>query len=365
MVVLEARVGAVFIGVDRGRLEARSFMKISKVRASLPLTTRALTLLVARSLAPATMADVLVAYLQVAIPVGAPAQAKGHGSHPVLHFQLVPVGRYRVRGERRTSPSGNVRIAEDHQSIQQRAKIHVSVQAREHGVSDVADQVHDASRWECIQQPLITKPTVPLKDLAMGVMMGARDEDTVSTLAGRLARLDRELDPICGKGTGSTFKAINKAFVEELKFALPPLGEQIRIVAKIDELFSELDKGVESLKTARAQLKVYRQVVLKHAFEGKLTAKWRKIHSATPWTQTKLGSQLSFLTSGSRGWAKFYSAHGEKFIRAQNLKCDRLDLTDIAFVNLPSKSEGMRTCVPNGRFAYHYHWCKRHKNRIC
>ena len=43
-------------------------------------------------------------------------------------------------------------------------------------------------------QPLITKPTVPLKDLAMGVMMGARDEDTVSSLAGRLARLNKQLD---------------------------------------------------------------------------------------------------------------------------------------------------------------------------
>ena len=49
-----------------------------------------------------------------------------------------------------------------------------------------------------------------------------------------------------------------------------------RIVAKIEELFSELDRGVESLKTARAQLHVYRQAVLKHAFEGKLTAQWRE-----------------------------------------------------------------------------------------
>ena len=48
------------------------------------------------------------------------------------------------------------------------------------------------------------------------------------------------------------------------------------IVAKIEELFSDLDKGVESLKAARAQLKVYRQAVLKHAFEGKLTVQWRE-----------------------------------------------------------------------------------------
>jgi len=81
--------------------------------------------------------------------------------------------------------------------------------------------------------------------------------------------LFRSIEPdISGKGTGSTFKAVTKAFVEELKFALPPLNEQHRIVAKIEELFSELDKGIESLKTARQQLKIYRQAVLKHAFEG-------------------------------------------------------------------------------------------------
>jgi type I restriction enzyme S subunit len=89
--------------------------------------------------------------------------------------------------------------------------------------------------------------------------------------------LFRSIEPdISDKGTGSTFKAITKAFVEELEFGLPPLNEQRRIVTKLEELFSELDKGIENLKTARAQLKVYRQAVLNHAFEGKLTAKWRE-----------------------------------------------------------------------------------------
>ena len=60
---------------------------------------------------------------------------------------------------------------------------------------------------------------------------------------------------------------------------IPPLAEQHRIVAKIEELFSELDQGVASLKTAREQLKVYRQSLLKNAFEGKLTATWRAAHS--------------------------------------------------------------------------------------
>lgn len=56
---------------------------------------------------------------------------------------------------------------------------------------------------------------------------------------------------------------------------IPPLAEQERIIFKLEELFSELDKGVDNLRTAQQQLKVYRQALLKHAFEGKLTAEWR------------------------------------------------------------------------------------------
>jgi type I restriction enzyme S subunit len=52
---------------------------------------------------------------------------------------------------------------------------------------------------------------------------------------------------------------------------LVSIAEQHRIVTKIEELFSELDKGIETLKTAKQQLKVYKQAVLKYAFEGKLT----------------------------------------------------------------------------------------------
>jgi len=68
------------------------------------------------------------------------------------------------------------------------------------------------------------------------------------------------------KGYARHYQFLNKA-----DFPLPPLAEQHRIVAKIEELFSRLDKGIESLKTAQAQLKTYRQAVLKWAFEGKLT----------------------------------------------------------------------------------------------
>ncbi|MCX7087991.1 MAG: restriction endonuclease subunit S, partial [Methylococcales bacterium] len=77
------------------------------------------------------------------------------------------------------------------------------------------------------------------------------------------------------KATGTTFKEISGTAFGKLPISLPPTNEQHRIVAKIETLFSELDKGVESLKTAREQLKIYRQALLKHAFSGKLTEQWR------------------------------------------------------------------------------------------
>ena len=62
------------------------------------------------------------------------------------------------------------------------------------------------------------------------------------------------------------------------EFRLPPFPEQARIVARIEELLTQLDAGVEELLKARAQLKRYRQAVLKAAVTGELTRKWREAH---------------------------------------------------------------------------------------
>ena len=82
-------------------------------------------------------------------------------------------------------------------------------------------------------------------------------------------------DHISALSAGVNINNLRREHIEGVPLPVAPLNEQRRIVAKIDELFSELDKGIESLKTARKQLEVYRQSVLKHAFEGKLTAQWR------------------------------------------------------------------------------------------
>ncbi len=69
--------------------------------------------------------------------------------------------------------------------------------------------------------------------------------------------------------SGTTRLKLTQASMMKIPIPVPPLTEQERIVAKIEELFSELDSAVTELKTVKGKLQVYRQAVLKEAFEGK------------------------------------------------------------------------------------------------
>jgi len=77
-------------------------------------------------------------------------------------------------------------------------------------------------------------------------------------------------------------KRVPTRYIKNIHIPVPPLPEQRRIVDKIEELFSNLDAGVASLKTARRQVDRYRQSVLQAAVEGRLTADWRQSHAPEP-----------------------------------------------------------------------------------
>jgi type I restriction enzyme S subunit len=74
------------------------------------------------------------------------------------------------------------------------------------------------------------------------------------------------------------------------------------------------------------------------------------------WTWASSGSLFQFVTSGSRGWAKYYSSEGAIFIRITNLNFDSLELDlaseKIQYVQPPSDQEGMRTHVEEGDFLF-------------
>lgn len=118
----------------------------------------------------------------------------------------------------------------------------------------------------------------------------------------------------------------------KLKVAIPSIDEQNRIVSRIEELFSELDKGVETLQIIKEQLAVYRQAVLKMVFAS--------MNERKPIQEVS-----SLVTSGSRGWAKYYSEEGVRFIRITDLTRDKIKLKNnaIQHVLLPEEAEGKRS----------------------
>jgi type I restriction enzyme S subunit len=116
---------------------------------------------------------------------------------------------------------------------------------------------------------------------------------------------------LAGKGPGSTFSAISGDDLRSLDVLAPPLPEQRRIVAKIEELFSQLDVGVEELKKAEAQLKRYRQSVLKAAFSGELTSEWRRKRLAN--SQQPLESAADLLERIKEERKRLATSHGKKY----------------------------------------------------
>lgn len=133
-------------------------------------------------------------------------------------------------------------------------------------------------------------------------------------------------------GKGGTQKNISQTVLNSLDVIVPPLPEQERIVARIEEMFSQLDNGVETLKKSKQQLAVYRQAVLKEAFI--------EIENKQPIREIS-----SIVTSGSRGWAKYYSDSGARFIRITDLTRNKICLKSdsIQYVSLPSDVEGKRS----------------------
>ncbi|CAJ3666825.1 type I restriction modification DNA specificity domain protein [Burkholderia pseudomallei] len=191
-------------------------------------------------------------------------------------------------------------------------------------------------------------------------------------------------------------------WLDELKLPVPSLEIQDSVLALVDEQLSDLDAGVAGLARAQANLKRYRASLLNAAMEGRLTADWRVNNPATEtggqlltrilkerrenweanqiakfsakgkqlptnwqrkyeepvapdaknlpelptgWCWATLEQLAGLITSGSRGWAQYYSDSGPIFIRSQDINGDFLNIESVAHVSPPQDSEGGRTRV--------------------
>ncbi len=107
------------------------------------------------------------------------------------------------------------------------------------------------------------------------------------------------------QGTGSTFTAITRDHLEAIRLRLPPLAEQKRIVAKVEELLARVNAGRERLARVPAILKRFRQSVLAAACSGRLTSDWRDqgIGQETELNrrQAVLREQLNYRGGDTRG----------------------------------------------------------------
>jgi len=120
---------------------------------------------------------------------------------------------------------------------------------------------------------------------------------------------------LSAQGTGTTFKAITQATIKNLDVPVPPLSEQERIVARIEELFSQLDASVAELKMAKERLKAYQQAVLKEAF-GKVT-------THTPFGEI-IDARLGKMLDKEKNTGNFH-----KYLRNINVRWFSFDLSDL------------------------------------
>ncbi len=126
-------------------------------------------------------------------------------------------------------------------------------------------------------------------------------------------------------------------YLKNAKIPLPSLTEQKRIAAILDaaDVYRQKTKALISKYDELAQslfLEMFGDPV----------------SNPMGWEKKSLDEMLVFLTSGSRGWAKYYSEVGDVFLRIQNIGYDKLTIKELTYINAPNSAESKRTKVQSG-----------------
>lgn len=193
----------------------------------------------------------------------------------------------------------------------------------------------------------ITKPKSWVTDNAFVVTFN-EDETDIHFLKEMLNYLK------LNKYSSSTAQpVISQAKIYPISISLPPYSEQLAIISKIEELFSELDKGIESLRLAQKQLKVYRQSVLKWAFEGRLTNEnVKEGEFPEGWQLIKLSEVSELITKGaSPKWQgiNYVDDHSQVlFVTSENVRENYIDISSPKYLELEFNKKQKRSILKKG-----------------
>jgi len=214
--------------------------------------------------------------------------------------------------------------------------------------------------------PKIEKPAITAVDVAIARCDGST---SVPDYFMRVCNSHSVLVQAEEVAVGTTRKRISRKNLELIRVPLAPLNEQLRIAAKLEKLLGKVDACQQRLTKIPALLRRFRQSVLAAACSGRLTADWREKNPAAEaptrvgdgeppenielpdsWNWLLSAHAFDFVTSGSRGWARYYADDGPIFLRVGNLDHDsiQLDLRSIQHVRPPDNAEGKRTRIQQG-----------------
>ena len=132
----------------------------------------------------------------------------------------------------------------------------------------------------------------------------------------------------------TTIPSLAKRDLENIEMNVPSLDEQSRIVSRIDELFSEIDKAVDTLKATKEQLAVYRQAVLVDAFRV-----------VTNSTHLKIGYVCAKIVDCPHSTPK-WEKNGKLCLRTTNFKRGYLDLQSPNYVSEETFNDRNRRIIP-------------------
>ena len=149
--------------------------------------------------------------------------------------------------------------------------------------------------------------------------------------------LEQYVETLRKESIGGVIKYIKLGNLTEAAIPLPPLEEQRRIAALLDKVSDLIAKRRAQLD--KLDLLVKAQFV--EMFGDPVTNPYGyPVH--------QLSDYIEFLTSGSRGWAQYFSDEGEYFITIKNVKNCRITLNDVQHIVPPDNAEAKRTKVQEG-----------------